>query len=295
MKISVVGTINEDLIIGLDGLRTLSLGGILYNTVALAGLMPDHTVAPVAYCGSDSEGEVHRLLSGMRNLDLCGLVLRQGRCNQNTLKYVSASTRVETLEASVPAMNLEMLEPCLDSDLVLLNFTMGYEMSLETARGFRASFSGTVFTDIHSMTLGIARDKRRFERRIENWREWAVLSDVMQMNQREAELFTGRKDTLEGTSSAICEAGPQICLITLGPGGVFAAEKAGKGVKHVLVNAVETEVKDTTGCGDVFSAGFISRWSGGAGLRDSCFAANEAAAVCCACTGIQELKEAFFS
>jgi sugar/nucleoside kinase (ribokinase family) len=295
MKISVAGTINEDLIIGMDGLRTRSLGGILYNTIALAALMPDHTVAPVAYCGTDSESELYTVLSGLENLDVSGLVFREGRCNRNTLRYVSRNTRVETLEASVPAMNLKMLHPCLDSDLVHFNFTMGSEIDLEAALGFRRSFSGAIFMDVHSMTLGVDKGRKRFERQVENWREWAELSDAIQMNLREAELFVGRKNTMEETSSLICNAGPQICLITLGPRGVLAAERTQKGVEHIAMDAAEAEVKDTTGCGDVFSAGFISRWALGAGLRDSCVAANRAAAVCCGCAGLEELKEAFFS
>jgi sugar/nucleoside kinase (ribokinase family) len=295
MKISVVGTINEDLIIGLDGVRTRSLGGILYNVIALAGLMSDQTVAPVAYCGTDSETELHALLFGLENLDLSGLVFLEGRCNQNRLEYISSSARAETLEQSVPRIGLAMLDPCLDSDLVLFNFTMGSEIDLKTATSFRDSYSGIAFTDIHSMTLGIDRDRKRFERRVENWREWARLSDVVQMNLKEAELFVGKKATVEEISSMICEAGPKICLITLGPGGVLAAEKTREGVRHLVVDSPRMEVKDTTGCGDVFSAGFISSWSRGAELRDSCIAANNAAAVCCGCRTIGELKEAFSS
>ena len=292
MKISVAGTINDDTIIRPDGTRTQSLGGILYNVVALAVLLPQHTVLPVAYYGEDCGTRLGRLLSNLDNLDLSGMVRRQGRCNRNTLRYVSSERRIEFLEEHVPGIGLDMLETCLDSDIVLLNFTCGYDIVLETVKSFRSRFTGTIFMDVHSMTLGTDEDGARYEREVGNWREWAGLVDIIQMNLRESELFTGKKVSIGDTSRTICEAGPQTCLITLGSGGVVATYRATEGLEHVTVEAEKAEVSDTTGCGDVFSAGFIGGRVGGADVRGSCVAGNKAAVICSTCSGLLELKEA---
>jgi len=295
MKISVVGTINDDTIIRPDGARARSLGGILYNAVALATLMPQHTVLPVAYYGADSEGELHRILSDLGNVDLSGMIRRKGKCNRNTLKYVSSDQRMEFLEEHVPTISLDMLEVCLESDFVLLNFTCGCDIVLETLKMFRAQFTRTLFMDVHSMTLGIDRDGARFERHVEDWREWAERVDIIQMNLRESELFIGREMRIEEASRTICEAGPGICLITLGPDGVLVAERTPDGLEYMVVEAQESDARDTTGCGDVFSAGFIAGFVQGAGVIDSCAEANTAAAVCSRCSGLDELKEALLS
>ena len=291
MRLSVIGTINDDLIISRNGERTRSLGGILYNVVALASLMPEVTIIPVAYCGTDCANRLHRLLSGFENVNLSGLVSMRGGCNQNVLQYVSADRREETLKVSVPEIEAEMLDVCLDAELVLVNFISGFELGLGTMERFRAKFPRTIHMDVHSMTLGINDQGVRFERNVTEWREWAGLADTIQMNLREASLFTGLEGSLEQLSTAVCEAGPRICLITLGQAGVFAAERSREGLVMRTVPGVRKQVRETTGCGDVFSAGFIAGLMRGGDVFDSCAAANRAAARCCESFGIEDLSE----
>jgi sugar/nucleoside kinase (ribokinase family) len=290
MTISVVGTINRDVVIDPKGRRFESLGGIVYNTVALALLCPDKTVLPVAYCGTDSFDELTELLSDFQNVSLSGIVEHKGGCNENLLRYVNLEKREEVLTARVPPIDENMIRFSLDSELVLLNFISGFDLELDTARELRSSFGGTVYMDVHSLTLGIGESGIRFEKRVENWKEWASCADVIQMNKREATLFAGVDKSPEQVSLLICEAGPGLCLVTLGGEGVLVSSFDEGTAEQNLVPTVRVEVRDTTGCGDVFAAAFISRLIEGDAALDCATEANLYAGRCCESAGVEELK-----
>ncbi len=289
MTLSVIGTINKDVVVDPEGRRFESLGGIVYNAIALALLCPDKTVLPVAYCGTDSLDELKSLFSNLANVDLSGVIERKGGCNENLLRYVNPEEREEVLAARVPPVDFDMMRIALDSELVLLNFISGLDLELDTVRKLKSGFGGTIYMDVHSMTLGIAESGRRFEKRVENWREWASCADVIQMNEREARLFTGAETSPERQSLLILEAGPTLCLITLGDEGVFVSSSRDGVIEQNLVPAVSAKVRDTTGCGDVFAAAFISRFTNGDAAVDCAREANLYAARCCESAGILEL------
>ena len=84
--------------------------------------------------------------------------------------------------------------------------------------------------------------------------------DICKVNETEMELLAGTGDVAEG-SRRILALGPRICLVTLGGGGTYF--KSGHFQRHVP--AFPIEAVDTTGCGDAFCAGLITRlleWGG---------------------------------
>jgi sugar/nucleoside kinase (ribokinase family) len=290
MTVSVVGTINKDVVIDPEGRRFESLGGIIYNTIVLALLCPDKTVLPIAYCGTDSFDELTEVLSDFHNVDFSGIVEHKGGCNENLLRYVNPERKEEVLTARVPPIDQNMIRLSLDSDLALLNFISGFDLGLDTARNLKSSFGGTVYMDVHSMTLGIGKNGARFEKRVENWREWASCADIIQMNKKEATLFAGVEKPPEQVSLLICQAGPGLCLVTLGGEGVLVSSFDEGIIEQNLVPAVPVDVRDTIGCGDVFAAAFISRFIEGDAALDCAKEANLYAGRCCESAGVEELK-----
>lgn len=291
MKISVAGTVNRDTIIGLDGKRCESFGGIIYNTIALAALCPDHTVLPVAYCGSDCRDELRSLLSRFPNIDFSGLIDWGNGYNENFLRYIDADRREETLKVNVPPMGFDALKVCLQSDLVMLNFVSGFDVGLCAAKELRSAFRKGIYMDVHSLTLGIDSRGARFERVVGEWREWAHCADIIQMNRREAGLFTGSGDSVEELSRLICCEGPEICLVTLGKEGVLVTDSTQGKIVQEWIEGIPVDVKDTTGCGDVFSAGYVCSFIRGRDPFESARQANMAAAKCCESVGSGNLEE----
>lgn len=62
------------------------------------------------------------------------------------------------------------------------------------------------------------------------------------------------KQTASDCADVLLDSGASICIITLGPDGVYYVDKSGLRKQS---NAYDIEVVDTTGCGDAFDAGFI--------------------------------------
>jgi sugar/nucleoside kinase (ribokinase family) len=292
MKIAVVGTINRDIIITHEGERRVSLGGIAYNTVALAALCPTDIIVPVAYYGSDAKREIEGLFGAFNNIDSTGMAECEQGTNENVLKYLKMDTREEVLDVRVPQIEFGMLEGLVKCDFVLVNFISGNDMTIDTLKKFRRESSGTLYMDVHSLTLGIDEKGRRFDRVFENWSEWARCADLIQMSRKEASYFTGITGPIESTAKLVCSEGPRVCIVTLGEGGVLVTGSGREGFVQAKVDAVPADVRDTTGCGDVFSAAFISSFSRGCDALESAREGCIAAARCSECMGIEGLEKA---
>lgn len=292
MKISVVGTINKDTIVRVNGARIESFGGIIYNTIALAVLCPDDTIIPVAYYGTDCADGLMTLLTGFPNVDLSQMVEWGNGCNENLLTYGDNDSRKEILKIGVPSVDSDMLKMCSSSDFVLVNFISGFDVELDVLKHLRKIFRGTIYMDVHSLTLGIDNKGVRFERVVKDWTEWAVCADIIQMNRKEARLFTGVETSVEHISELICSEGPEVCLVTLGPDGVVVTHATPEGFAQTRIEGVPAKVKDTTGCGDVFSAAYVCARNQGYDPVESARQANLTAARSCECVGLESLKEA---
>lgn len=103
---------------------------------------------------------------------------------------------------------------------------------------------------------------------------WEVLqhTDVFFPNQQEAALLTGKRNP-EAAARELARLA-RIVAVKLGDKGALVAS----GSELFRVPAVKTKVVDTTGAGDTFNAGFLSRFLLGAGLRECAQAGVKAAA-----------------
>lgn len=80
-------------------------------------------------------------------------------------------------------------------------------------------------------------------------------ADIMKVSDEESKLITGETDYKEA-AAVILEQGPKIVAVTLGAEGVYITDgKSGRCVSGFPVRAI-----DTTGAGDCFWGGFLSRY-----------------------------------
>lgn len=82
-----------------------------------------------------------------------------------------------------------------------------------------------------------------------------VLSDMMKLSEEESILLTGERDFRKAAARLIAK-GVSVAAITLGEEGVYMAGKDG----GVLVSGYRVKAVDTTGAGDSFWGGFLSRY-----------------------------------
>jgi ribokinase len=89
-------------------------------------------------------------------------------------------------------------------------------------------------------------------------RGFEVLSPIIKrthvifLNETESKILTG-KESIESASEFLIENGCQMVAITLGEKGCFITN----GTQIESVESIKTNVVDTTGAGDAFSAGFL--------------------------------------
>jgi len=92
--------------------------------------------------------------------------------------------------------------------------------------------------------------------------------DVFLPNLEEALAITGREDA-DTALDALCQAVPLV-VIKAGPEGAMVGTREGFRARH---SAPQVTVRDTTGAGDAFNAGFIDAWLTGNALPP-CLAAG---------------------
>lgn len=86
-------------------------------------------------------------------------------------------------------------------------------------------------------------------------------ANLLKINEIEAALLTGQDEldqtpeSLEQAAKALLERGPELIIITLGPGGSYFQTTEGGG----YIAGFEVETVDAVGCGDAFIAGLLTR------------------------------------
>ena len=86
---------------------------------------------------------------------------------------------------------------------------------------------------------------------------------IVKLAEEECEICLGTLDPSEA-ASRLCSLGVDLACITLGDRGVLAQ----RGRDQLLAPAPKVEVVDTTGAGDGFVSGLMSRLLGAGPLRD---------------------------
>lgn len=296
-KIGVVGSMVWDLIYGRDPSAppVEEWGGIAYALSGMDAALPDDwSIVPLIKVGRDLAGESGQFLRQLRHL------APGGRCievpvpnNRVTLRYESAERRCERMSGGVPAWTWEELGPMVrDLDALYVNFISGFEMCLGTAQALRQGFPGPIYSDFHSLFLGMHQDGIRQLQPLPEAPSWFGCFDVVQMNEDEMHQLS--PDPLSLSAQAL-GAGVSLLAVTLGPrGAVYVAapgfERLGRAprgpraplstatIRTGLIPAPPVEVLDPTGCGDVFGATLCARLVAGDPAEDALVYANRAAA-----------------
>ena len=288
-KIAVIGSINEDFIVH-EGKEKHSYGGILYNLVALATLMPNGLVQPVACLGKNIWPKVAGLTGSLKNLDWSRAKKLTRKSNQVRLFYLPNGEKREILKHPVPRFTWQNLNSVLKADVLLLNFISGWEIAPRLFQKLRRNYSGTVHIDLHSLLLGIRKKGLRFARIPENW-EAFLDADFVQMNQREWELVSGlpinRKNLVRFCRRWNAKKWRAV-IVTLAEKGAVLAYRD-RTVKTFSCPAPRIKNPEPTGAGDFFAAGFLSAILQGKGLKKALKKGVQTASWKCRYEGIENV------
>jgi len=296
-KIAVIGTINRDTIHLYEGGVIEGFGGIFYNLYALSYLFgPSARIHPVCNVGYDVYDEVSARLRQRKNLRLDAVRKVKKKNNHVTLFYPREGEKSEVLKGRVPPLSFERMKDILDSDFILVNFISGVDLSLSTLKKMFSSRKGRLLIDLHSLTLGIDKKGRRFFRRPPNWEQYVKSCDYLQLNRKELEVITGSENLKIGESYQrmrdLNRLGPEGVIVTLGRRGALASLREGNKTKTKrFYSSKSSEEVDTTGCGDVFSAGFIHSYLMSGDFFEAVEFANKVAGFKVGFSGVEGLSD----
>ena len=296
-KVAVIGTINRDTIHLHEGGVIEGFGGILYNLYALSFLFgASARIYPVCNVGYDVYEEVSARLRQRKNLRLDAVRKVKKKNNHATLFYPRQGEKSEVLKGRVPPLSFERMKDILDSDFILVNFISGFDLALSTLKKIFSNRKGKLLIDLHSLTSGIDKDGRRFFRRPPNWEEYVRSCDYLQLNRKELEVITGSEnlkvDEIYRRMRVLNRLGPQGVIVTLGRRGAMASLCNGDKIrkKRFYASRPSGEV-DTTGCGDVFSAGFIHSYLMNRDFFEAVGFANQVAGFKAGFSGVEGLRD----
>jgi sugar/nucleoside kinase (ribokinase family) len=201
----------------------------------------------------------------------------------NTVHYYrDGQTIAECPREIAQPISFERIRRNLGVDGILVNMVSGFDMTIETLDQIRMAVRGSTIPmhfDYHNLTLGIGPDHRRYRRPIPEWRRWAFMMDIVQLNEIEVAGLTMEDLPEDKTVGHLLTLGVKGVVVTRGQRGGTVYHNEHKCVVREDVAGVAVDGDtDAVGSGDVFGAAFHYRYVKTPELLAAAELANRAAA-----------------
>lgn len=268
MKFVLTGHPCVDQIRTPQGGTITSWGGSFYTLAAMQhSARIDDRIVPVGPIGAKEELDYRRRIADYTHVDHDGLYPVDAKTNTMELVYKSTGARDEHCACVLPPLDFETIKPHLaGAHFVVANMISGFEFTLDTLRQIRLAGRRPhifIYLDVHALVLGdlTAKGPRKF-RAVENWRDWVMNVDGLQMNEDEVKYFGGTEKEIADNAAMFRNI--QVINITRGANGttVYARDVKGEPINSVFSRVDIPPVTlgsavDTTGCGDVYGGAFV--------------------------------------
>jgi len=292
-RLGVIGTMVWDTVYRPHSAESLQeWGGISFALAALDVSLPDDwELVPLIKVGRDLAPEANRFFTTLdRRAPNTRFIEVPESNNRVTLHYLDGGRRTERLRGGVPGWQWPELGPMVqDLDAVYCNLISGFELDLQTAQLLRRGFEGPIYADLHSLTLGVAEDGLRVPKPLTAVDDWFSCFDAVQVNEEELALIG---DEPMAVAARALANGVGLLIVTLGnQGAVYFAdgdfafvhlaqrERTDPTLRTAKIPAVGLDdVRDPTGCGDVFGATVVSHLIQHAPVVEAIRTANQLAA-----------------
>jgi len=295
MKLLAIGHMCLDVIHPVEGPEVQSYGGIYYTVATLAAICGSaDTVIPVFGVNKNDYSPLIEHLSRFPNVDTSGIFAFEDPTNTVHLYYKDQSTRIECSRNIAQPIPFERIRRHLSVDGVLVNMISGFDVTLDTLDQIRMAIRShdvLLHFDYHSLTLGVNESFERFRRPVSNWRRWAFMVDTVQLNEEEIAGLTLEGLSEQQTAGHLLTLSIKGVVVTRGERGATVYSSDHKRLVRKDIPGVPTiDVRDATGCGDVFGAAFHCHYVKTKDLSGSAESANRIAAAKVQLSGSEELR-----
>ncbi len=239
--------------------------GIMNSVKAMASLASEtDTVYPVFGVGERDYYGVKTALGAYKNVDISGIYSSREESNEVHVYPNGDVVTVCAKRISAP-IPFAKIEPFLNVNGVLVNMMSGFDITIDTLDEIRMvvrAKATPVHLDLHNLTLGVNADATRSRRPVPDWRRWCFMMNSVQMNAAEALGLTVEHTDIDALVKQMVPLMVQAVCITHGEKGATVYEAQHKSaITHTVEAAPAGKNQDTVGCGDIFGAAFLQRFS----------------------------------
>lgn len=264
LNLSVIGTTCIDIIkLSNTPYAFKSFGGIVYLITALSGLFKNSAnIYPVTKIEKKYYKKYIKFLEKYPNIKSEYIYDEPGKTNIVSLVYdIEHKHRCEKSFLGSTPINFSQIKPVINfSDMIIVTYISGYDISLKTLETLRKNYTGIIYGDIHSFILTKTTDGIRKYRNIKNYEQWIRNFDILQGSEIEWQVLLKNRfpqitpSNFDKIAGYVLSLGVKKIIMSMGKDGVIGAEKnkiyniPGRKIKKII---------DTTGCGDTLAAGIV--------------------------------------
>ncbi len=248
MNVLIIGHSVVDIID--DGkFRQIKPGGIFYSAIAMLSFL--NKSDKLFLCTAIDEANYHLFSFIYDKLEREFFQISEKIPNVK-LTIKSQDEREEEYDTITGKMEFD-LGRLNKIDGILINMITGFDISIEQLKEIRSNFKGPIYFDVHTLSRGLDKDYKRNYRPVPEFNNWAECIDILQTNEYELRTLSGKTSDREIIKELLDSGIKQIIVTKAEQGSTLYFSFNGE-MKSLNQNALQTEIINTVGCGDVFGA-----------------------------------------
>ncbi|OGU54659.1 MAG: hypothetical protein A2V66_00380 [Ignavibacteria bacterium RBG_13_36_8] len=252
MRILIIGHSVVDHI-DVEGRFDVKPGGVFYSTAAFVNIIePGNEIFLLTQIDKENE----KLFKSVYSKVELSYIERISEMPVVNLKIWKDKERDEFYTLIPKSMDINVINDLNQFDGILINMISGIDITLGSLQKIRSTYRGSIYLDIHCLAKGFDESKKRFFRSIDKIDDWLKNLDFIQANEHELHMICNESDEMK-IAEYVLKRGPKFLIVTKGERGVWLYRKLKGEIISIKKPAIDVEVINKVGCGDVFGAAFF--------------------------------------
>jgi sugar/nucleoside kinase (ribokinase family) len=247
-----------------NGAEQEQRGGMHRVIASMAGLASrQDRIVPVFGVQGEELPALLQELKELPNVDAGGIYAMDTPSHRVHYFPQANGTRVACVKEMADPIPFERIRKFLDADGVLINMMSGADLRLETLDEIRMAIRGTgtkLHLDVHNLTLGVGADGVRIRRPVPEWRRWAFMADILQLNEEEIAGLTAERMPERQAVGHLLTLAVKAVVVTRAVRGATLYTSEHKQTVRKDVAAPPAAADPGVGSGDRFGAAFFLRY-----------------------------------